>query len=135
MSRKSERRKAQAKAKAERLAQEEARKQTELQAQEETREQAELQRQEEAQKERQETRKRNGTDKRPKLKPIKPTIQWLTTRETMTLAQTSRTTMYKKIKAGEFPKPVKIGKKSLWIKSEINDWIKEQQQTLTEYQK
>ena len=129
MSRKSERRKAQA-----RQAQEQARAQAELKAREETRAQAELQAQEEANKARQETMKRNGTNKRPKLKPIKPTIQWLTTKETMTLAQTSRTTMYKQIKEGKFPQPIKIGKKSLWIKSEINDWIKEQQQTLTEYQ-
>ncbi|WP_419609479.1 helix-turn-helix transcriptional regulator [Thiolapillus sp.] len=121
MSRKSERRKAQA-----RQAQEQARAQAELQAREKAKAQAETQRQEEAQKERQETRKRNETDKRPKLKPIKPTIQWLTTQETMTLAQTSRTTMYKKIKAGEFPQPIKIGKKSLWVESEINDWIKDQ---------
>ncbi|WP_419597170.1 AlpA family phage regulatory protein [Thiolapillus sp.] len=126
MSRKSERRKAQEKAKAERLAQEQTRRQAERLAQEEAREQAELQTQEEANKARQETRKRKGTDKRPKLKPIKPTIQWLTTRETMTLAQTSRTTMYKLIKDGKFPPPIKIGKKSLWVKSEINDWIKEQ---------
>lgn len=81
-----------------------------------------------------ETRRREGTDKKAKLKPITPLIQWLTTKETMALAQTSRTTMYKQIKEGKFPKPVKIGKKSLWIKSEINDWIKEQQRTLTEYQ-
>ena len=121
MSRKSERRKAQA-----RQAQEQAKAQAELKAREETREQAELQRQEEAQKARQETKKRNETDKRPKLKPIKPTIQWLTTKETMAIAQTSRTTMYKKIKAGEFPQPIKIGKKSLWVESEINNWIKEQ---------
>lgn len=73
-----------------------------------------------------ETRRREGTDKKKKLKPIKPSIQWLTAKETMTLAEISRTTMYKKIKAGEFPKPIKIGKKSLWVESEINDWIKEQ---------
>ncbi|WP_419631502.1 helix-turn-helix transcriptional regulator [Thiolapillus sp.] len=73
-----------------------------------------------------ETRRQEGTDKKKKLKPIKPSIQWLTAKETMTLAEISRTTMYKKIKAGEFPKPIKIGKKSLWVESEINDWIKEQ---------
>ncbi|WP_419606562.1 helix-turn-helix transcriptional regulator [Thiolapillus sp.] len=114
MSRKSERRKAKARA------------QAELKAKEETRAQAELQAQEEANKARQETMKRNGTNKRPKLKPIKPSIQWLTTKETMTLAQTSRTTMYKQIKEGKFPQPIKIGKKSLWIENEIKDWIKEQ---------
>ncbi|WP_419609473.1 helix-turn-helix transcriptional regulator [Thiolapillus sp.] len=121
MSRKSERRKAQA-----RQAQEQARAQAELKAREEARAQAELQAQEEANKARKETMKRNGTNKRPKLKPITPSIQWLTTKETMTLAQTSRTTMYKKIKAGEFPQPIKIGKKSLWVESEIKDWIKNQ---------
>ena len=126
MSRKSERRKAQAKAKAERLAQEQTRGQAERLAQEEARGEAELQAQEEAKKARQETRKRNGTNKRPKLAPITPSIQWLTTKETMTLAQTSRTTMYKLIKNGKFPPPIKIGKKSLWVESEINDWIKEQ---------
>lgn len=86
----------------------------------------EMKRKSEASKRGWETKRQKGTDKKKKLKPIKPSIQWLTAKETMTLAEISRTTMYKKIKAGEFPKPIKIGKKSLWVEHEINDWIKEQ---------
>ena len=89
-------------------------------------EKEEMERKSEANKRGWETRRREGTDKKQKLKPITPSIQWLTTKETMTLAEISRTTMYKKIKAGEFPQPIKIGKKSLWVESEINNWIKEQ---------
>lgn len=34
-----------------------------------------------------------------------------------------RPTIYKKIKAGEFPAPRKDGKMSYWLEHEINDWI------------
>ena len=51
------------------------------------------------------------------------TEQWLTTKETLALAQISRTTLHLKTKAGTFPQAIKIGKKSVWIRSEIDRWI------------
>ncbi|WP_272582004.1 MULTISPECIES: helix-turn-helix transcriptional regulator [unclassified Providencia] len=32
---------------------------------------------------------------------------------------------YKLIKAGEFPKPIKLGRSSRWFKSEVEQWLKE----------
>lgn len=34
-----------------------------------------------------------------------------------------RSTIYKKIKDGEFPEPKKDGRTSYWLSSEIDDWI------------
>ena len=50
------------------------------------------------------------------------TGQWLTTKQTLKLAQISRTTMHLKTKAGTFPAAIKIGKKCIWIRSEIEQW-------------
>ena len=37
-----------------------------------------------------------------------------------------RSSMYEQIKEEQFPKPIKIGQRSVaWIESEIDDWIKE----------
>lgn len=49
--------------------------------------------------------------------------QWHTTQETLVMAQISRTTLHKATKAGTFPKPIKIGKKCVWIDSEIKKWM------------
>jgi excisionase family DNA binding protein len=35
----------------------------------------------------------------------------------------SRTTIYESIRAGSFPAPVKTGRGSRWLASEINAWI------------
>lgn len=35
----------------------------------------------------------------------------------------SRKTIYCRIRSGEFPKQVKIGRASRWLKHEIDDWI------------
>ncbi|HGM9946482.1 AlpA family transcriptional regulator [Providencia rettgeri] len=32
---------------------------------------------------------------------------------------------YKLIKDGEFPKPIKLGRSSRWLKSEIENWFQE----------
>ncbi|HCU2227330.1 helix-turn-helix transcriptional regulator [Klebsiella aerogenes] len=32
---------------------------------------------------------------------------------------------YKLIKDGEFPKPVKLGRSSRWLKSEVENWLQE----------
>ncbi|WP_419622117.1 helix-turn-helix transcriptional regulator [Thiolapillus sp.] len=50
--------------------------------------------------------------------------QWRTTQETLVMAQISRTTLHKAVKAGTFPKPIKIGKKCVWIEDEIKQWMK-----------
>ena len=50
--------------------------------------------------------------------------QWRTTQETLILAQISRTKLHKAVKAGTFPKPIKIGKKCVWIEDEIKQWMK-----------
>ncbi|WP_419630508.1 helix-turn-helix transcriptional regulator [Thiolapillus sp.] len=50
--------------------------------------------------------------------------QWRTTQETLIIAQISRTTLHKATKAGTFPKPIKIGKKCVWIEDEIKEWMK-----------
>jgi prophage regulatory protein len=34
-----------------------------------------------------------------------------------------RTTVYGLIKAGKFPRPVKLGSASVWVDAEITDWI------------
>ncbi|MEZ2624189.1 MULTISPECIES: helix-turn-helix transcriptional regulator [Paenalcaligenes] len=31
--------------------------------------------------------------------------------------------IYKKIKDGEFPPPIKLGRKSVWLKSEVEQWM------------
>ena len=35
----------------------------------------------------------------------------------------SRKTIYSRIRSGSFPKQVKIGRASRWLKHEIDDWI------------
>jgi len=35
------------------------------------------------------------------------------------------TSIYAGIAAGTFPKPVKVGKRSLWVETEIDAWIAE----------
>ncbi|MGB1561609.1 MAG: helix-turn-helix transcriptional regulator [Sinimarinibacterium flocculans] len=37
-----------------------------------------------------------------------------------------KTKVYALIAAGEFPKPVKLGRDSLWVESEVSAWIQAQ---------
>ncbi|MCP5206331.1 MAG: AlpA family phage regulatory protein [Hahellaceae bacterium] len=37
-----------------------------------------------------------------------------------------RTTLYKKIKQGEFPAPIKIGACSVWLEHEVQEWMEKQ---------
>ncbi len=37
-----------------------------------------------------------------------------------------RTWIYNAIQQGNFPSPVKVGKRSFWVESEINQWIDDQ---------
>lgn len=32
-------------------------------------------------------------------------------------------TVYAMIKTGEFPRPIKMGRRSLWVESEVQAWI------------
>ena len=57
------------------------------------------------------------------------TIQWRTTQETLAMTQISRTKLHHAVKTGTFPRPIKIGKKCVWIESEIKEW------TMTKYNK
>ena len=50
--------------------------------------------------------------------------QWRTTQETLVMTQISRTKLHKAVKAGTFPKPIKIGKKCVWVEEEIKQWMK-----------
>ena len=58
-----------------------------------------------------------------KKEPWTPKKQWLTTKETIELSKISRTTIHNKIKNGLFPAAIKIGKKSVWNKEEIENWM------------
>ncbi|GAX87033.1 prophage regulatory protein [Lebetimonas natsushimae] len=48
---------------------------------------------------------------------------YLTITELIEILKLSKATIYRKIKANEFPKPVKQGKFSYWAESDINRWI------------
>lgn len=37
----------------------------------------------------------------------------------------SRSSIYARVKAGTFPAPIKIGKASGWIETEIQEWIED----------
>ncbi|WP_419582565.1 helix-turn-helix transcriptional regulator [Thiolapillus sp.] len=62
---------------------------------------------------------RQATTKPAEAQPA----QWRTTQETLIIAQISRTKLHKATKAGTFPRPIKIGKKCVWIDSEIKKWM------------
>ncbi|HEY0332877.1 MAG TPA: AlpA family transcriptional regulator [Stenotrophomonas sp.] len=38
----------------------------------------------------------------------------------------SKSTLYARVRAGTFPKPVHLGTLSAWVESEIFEWIQEQ---------
>jgi prophage regulatory protein len=38
----------------------------------------------------------------------------------------ARTELYERVKKGTFPKPVKLGRRSVWLQSEIAAWMREQ---------
>lgn len=47
----------------------------------------------------------------------------LTRKEVERRVGLSCTSIYAGIAAGTFPKPVKVGKRSLWVETEIDQWI------------
>lgn len=46
--------------------------------------------------------------------------------EVIELVGLKRTAIYKMIKAGQFPKQVRLGVASLWAESEVSEWIEQQ---------
>ncbi|HXB77795.1 MAG TPA: AlpA family phage regulatory protein [Bradyrhizobium sp.] len=36
----------------------------------------------------------------------------------------NKATIWRKLKAGEFPRPVKVGNRLAWVETEIDDYIK-----------
>lgn len=47
-------------------------------------------------------------------------------REVEALTGRSRTSLYRDIQAGKFPKPIQLGEKSVgWIEAEITAWLEE----------
>lgn len=49
--------------------------------------------------------------------------QLLTIKEVVQITGFKKSTIYKFIRENKFPQPLKFGKSSRWIKSEINEWI------------
>ena len=50
---------------------------------------------------------------------------FLRRKETEHITGMGRATIYKRISEGTFPKPVKIGKRSVrWIESEVSEWVR-----------
>jgi len=51
--------------------------------------------------------------------------KFLRRKETEHITGMGRATIYKRISEGTFPKPVKIGKRSVrWIESEVSEWVR-----------
>ena len=49
----------------------------------------------------------------------------LTVSEVAKMLKVNRNFVYKLIKDGLFPKPVKLGRSSRWLKSEVEAWLQE----------
>ena len=50
-------------------------------------------------------------------------IQWLTAQEVMDKIRFGRTKLYRMIKAGAFPAPIKNGTSSSWLRSAVEAWM------------
>lgn len=48
--------------------------------------------------------------------------------EVMDTVGLKRATIYKRIKAGEFPAPIKSGRASCWSDLDVQEWVRKQQQ-------
>ena len=46
-------------------------------------------------------------------------------RRVMSMTGLGRAFIYEKIKLNEFPKAIRIGRRALWIQSELQEWIQE----------
>lgn len=43
-----------------------------------------------------------------------------------TVTSLSKTKLYALIKDGDFPAPIKLGRSSVWLMSEVQDWMEKQ---------
>ena len=50
--------------------------------------------------------------------------------DTLDKQNITRSYLYKMLNEGSFPKPKKFGRTSRWIKSDIEQWLKEQKEKL-----
>lgn len=55
--------------------------------------------------------------------------RFLTTSEVCQYLGITRSTIYRQIKKGGFPKQVKIGKLNKWERSAVDNWIEQQKTT------
>ena len=69
-------------------------------------------------------RRKTAAARQATTQPAAEPAQWRTTQETLIMAQISRTALHRKTKTGTFPRPIKIGKKCVWIEDEIKQWMK-----------
>ena len=57
----------------------------------------------------------------------------MTCRDVQNRVSLGRSTVYRLVAAGQFPRPVRIGGKAVrWLAREIDDWIEEQAASRTE---
>lgn len=53
-------------------------------------------------------------------------MRFLKIKEVMTKTALSRSSIYRKMNEGSFPKPVPIGERAVaWIDSDVEEWMKE----------
>lgn len=55
-------------------------------------------------------------------------IDWMTLEQVMAKINFGRTAVYTMIKTSNFPKPVKVGQKSRWVKSDVEAWMRQVQE-------
>lgn len=48
--------------------------------------------------------------------------RYLKVRDLLKRLPISRPTIYRMVKRGDMPKPIKLGSSTVWLESEINDW-------------
>lgn len=60
------------------------------------------------------------------------TIKIIRLPQVKTMVGLGTTAIYTKMKKGEFPKQVKLGRASGWVESEIQGWLKKQMDSRTE---
>lgn len=53
-------------------------------------------------------------------------VQLLTTEQVKALAPISHTTRWRWVKAGLFPKPITIARRTYWRRDEIQEWLERQ---------
>ena len=70
---------------------------------------------------------RGGTGRWPRNERTNPPIRFLRLPEVMARTGLSRSTIYVRLAAGCFPRPVALGMRAVgWIEAEIEEWVAEQ---------